>query len=210
MSTVESRFKKRTSPVRGVIVHHTGSGLIGRWKREAKAKPSLQPLDTAINLYRNILKVSPHWVIDQNGEFFQVCDESYAAHHTGTAGHQVYRRTVPAYWLNRWQPFGVNSPYGLMGGTLWSSGSANNETVGIEVVPNPQNPTGPWSEKCLETLRHMAFAIAERHGFPCDHLHVVGHYDAHPNSRSHAVTQKPWDPWEHQFNPTLAQSLFRP
>lgn len=206
MRNPDERFKKRTSPVRGIIVHHTGVGLIARWKREVKVKPSRQPLDTAINLYRNVLPVSPHWVIDQNGEFAQVCDEAYAAHHTGTAGHQMYRKSVPAYWSNRWKPFGVNSPYDLLGGLLWATGSANNSTVGIEIVPNPKNATGPWSEECLTTLRHMAFAIAERHGFPCDALHVVGHYDAHPLKRQ-KDSGAPWDPWEVQFNPTLASAL---
>jgi len=168
---------------------------------------------------------SAHYVVGQGGELAQTAPENECAWHVGTSGGRAYRdgwaqaaaSTPYAWWSERWP--GMESPRDLAGGFLWDGyqkppglrgfaprilssyarGSVNANTIGIEVAPNANDPRGPWSDECWQSLSALVLDIASRHGMVVMRDSILTHSDANPKSRT-AAGGRPWDPGERQWD----------
>lgn len=212
-----------------VVVHTTGAGPVrraterryaawrGRWGiAEGDA------LQAAVVLYTRIMDASGHYVIGQDGTIVQVVPESHCAWHVGGSGSRAYFTRGSkalagpryAWWRARWP--GYETPRDLGGGHLWDPydrspglevtvrsglaiGSANANSIGIEVVPPTSHPLAPWSEAAWEALVTLTLDILGRHRIPLERDRVISHSDAHPLSRTTAAGV-PWDPSSTQWS----------
>lgn len=207
----QGKLVARGGPVRAVIVHTTGGGILARFRREGAAKGDADPFDTAVRVYTKIMVDSGHYVVGQRlGQIAQVVPESHVARHVGSAGSVPYLRTSPwypgreaaryAWWHDRWQ--GYDSPRDLAGGHLWDVGQAvpgriakascNAQTIALEVVPPLEGATREWSPECWQNIANLIPDITDRHGLPLARSYVVTHSDAHPLSRT-TPKGEPWD-----------------
>lgn len=184
----------------------------------------------ALWVYENMVP-GPHYVVGQAGECVQTAPEAECAWHVGSAQGRLYRRAAgawvtkdTAWWLTRW--VGLQSPRELAGGHLWDpytapfglrgiqariaarwaagGGSVNANTLGIEVAPDPDKPSGPWSPAALETLDALVLDLAKRHDVPLAREYIIGHSDANPLARS--ARNEGWDPNPRQWTfPAFAE-----
>jgi hypothetical protein len=200
----DGSYKERGGPVSAIVVHTTGGGPVRRFE-DAKERTKFgytSPFDAGVRIYRDLMDAGPHYVVGQlKGEVAQVAPENVIAWHVGSSGAHIYDRkswstTATKWWPVRWAP--LKSPFELAGGKLWSGGSCNTNTVGIEVVPPAKDVRGAWSDEAWATLVALVSDIAKRHGVPVDKTHIVTHSDAHPLARSAAG--KPWDPPPKQWS----------
>jgi N-acetyl-anhydromuramyl-L-alanine amidase AmpD len=193
--------------VRGIVVHTTGAGPVSRFQKEdQRARHSWHStMDAAVWIYQTIMEFSGHYILDgETGEIVQCVPEAVVAEHVGHANYRAYKAGHwvthdTGWWHTRWP--GKASPLDLAGGKLWTGGTCNGNTIGIEVVPRAIAVRGPWSPAAWTALVALVRDIGARHGIPVDREHVVTHSDASPLSRS--VNDAPWDPGPHQWTPEL-------
>lgn len=194
---------KRKRPLRGIVVHTAGTGVVER-ARETGA----QPLDVALRAYARAGAVFPHAVIGQDGRIVQVAEWERIAWHAGLTDEQrklyetgAWRQRVPlealALWDARWP--GRRGPLDIVPGP-W-----NETTIGIELVPAGAakyvGAGGVYARAQLAALRILLAALRERLGAG---LVVVGHEDLEPLERwdAHggwdpgALRAQPWLRWE--------------
>lgn len=192
----------RTEPVYGVVIHTTGSTLVG--KALAAGRP---PLQAALDYYRS----SPyfaHYVVGYQGEIGQVADEHEKASHVeysqearGAFLDGSWALALPAAFVAAWRArwgHRYGSPAHLFPGP-----SVNNVTVGAELLPwQPGCPGVPAKPGLRYTgAQHIAAArlaqdIANRWGFPPGWSltgRLAGHEDLNPLERVTKSGQG-WDP----------------
>ncbi len=202
----EARLRKHKPAA--VVVHTTGAGPAkrmrsddfktwrARWPEYAKTT-----FDATLWVYTIASPDSGHYVVGQDGRCTQVVPERLVARHVGSSESKGYAdgrwmRPDYAWWAERWP--GFVSPVELAGGKLWLGGSCNENTIGIEVAPDADDPRAPWSNACWATLVTLVSDICLRHEISCDRTHVVSHSDAHPIART--AKGKGWDPPESQWS----------
>lgn len=186
-----------------VIVHTTGLGVVRKSERWG-----VDPFAAAIRVYSTQMDAGGHYLVGQMGQVAQLVPESVVAWHVGASGSAAYQRagwydgSQYEWWRRRWPQY--QSPMELAHGNLWARGpstgkpSCNANTVGIEVVPPPDN--GPWSLQCWTRLGALVMDICERRGITASLETVLTHSDAHPRKRT--SRGRPWDPgpvqWSYQ------------
>jgi N-acetyl-anhydromuramyl-L-alanine amidase AmpD len=184
------KLRARTSDPRGIIIHTTG---IGPWTRRDPL-----PYDAARRLYEQSMKYSPHYLVcGETGRSVQLNGLHLRALHVGSRGSWRYRldgwagRKGLDWWFRRFP--GLSSPRGLFGGALWTRGTANAISVGIEVSPPLDSPRAAWKGPCWDALRGLVSHLTSLLDIPRDRYHVLTHSDAHPLRR---ITRNgaPWDP----------------
>lgn len=218
------KYEKRTRDPVAFIVHTTGYGPIRRFESSQRERFEWEtPFDAALFIYEQIMKAGPHWVIGQRkGEIAQVCPEDLCAWHVGGRGGWVYRKKRwsnrnTEWWEKQWHP--MTTPREFANGMLWApydpapsllkkitqarftawraKGSVNANTIGVEVVPNKDDPSGAWSDEAWENLAKVIVNRAEAHSIELTPTTVLTHSSAHPRARSRNNT--PWDTWPDQF-----------
>jgi hypothetical protein len=120
----------RTSPVRAIIIHTTGSGparrltssKFAKWRRR-NPEAAVSTFEAALWVYQNMVP-GPHYVVGQEGECAQTAPEMECAWHVGSAQGRRYKWTGgrwstrdTAWWFKRWP--GLQSPRELANGHLW-------------------------------------------------------------------------------------------
>ena len=202
-------YKKRElSQIAGIVYHSTGPGPNRRHEVNPVRHPS--PFEAAKYIYEKLTKAGPHYLIDQEGRVEQMCPLEYAAWHTGSRKSWNYRSKWsrwaknPKYdwWFQRFPT--LISPNELMSGNLWRGKSANNNTIGIEIIP-PEKVNAPFSNQCLDTLIEFSKKLSCRFGFPYDKYHVISHCEAHPLARTGKFG--PYDVYEKN---AVVERLFSP
>lgn len=196
----DRRYKRRQRDPVGIIIHTTGAAPWRRWDQARERWSS--PHDAAKFIYQNITNAAPHFVVcGETGKVTQMCPLEYAAWHTGGAGSWRYRRRafqgLPLWWRERWPE--LKGPGDLLDGQLWSAGSANKLTVGIEVSPPFDHPRGPWTSAGWTSLTWLVQYLAGDLGIIIDPFHVFTHSDAHPRNRT-TDGGRPWDPGANQWS----------
>lgn len=199
--------------VHAIVIHTTGYGPI----RRHLAKPARfkTPFDAAIFIYQKLMDASAHYVVSQRGEVAQTVPEACPAWHVGGAKSRAYWRrswgllSKRYRWWGRIFP-GLASPRDLAGGLLWApyrvkvplikrlrylrswgKGSANANTIGIEVVPPVDSKQ--WTITALTEVAELVRDIAERNDIEIRQDTVISHSEAHPLARTNKKGQ-PWDP----------------
>lgn len=191
------RFER--SSYSAIVVHTTGMGI----HRKAK-RLGLDPFGTTLKVFSQQTDASGHYVVGQAGQVAQIIPENIPAWHVGGKNSKKYNRArwwekpQVAWWRERWPQF--YTPRDLAGGRLWGLSderfTCNGNTVGIEVVPPPDN--GPWSAACWRTLGKLCWDISGRRDIALALETVLSHSDAHPFARS--AKGKPWDPNPEQWS----------
>jgi hypothetical protein len=212
-----------------VVIHTTGAGPGRRalddkfavWRSRLDI-PRGDALRCAVVLYTHVMDAAGHYVVGQDGTIVQVVPESFCAWHVGGSGSRPYfnnptgwhRGSKHAWWVARWA--GYESPRNLGGGHLWDPpkaslglvnrvraglpiGSANANSIGIEVVPDARNPTAPWSAEAWDAVARLVLDVCARNEIPVKRDRVFSHSDAHPLSRT-TPSGHPWDPSPAQYS----------
>lgn len=202
----QGKARKRTAPPVAIVIHTTGGGPVKRvvsdtyatWRARWPAA-AVSPFEAACWVFTAASPASGHYVVGQAGECVQVVPEDLIAWHVGAKDAERYSLPLSGWcapdlrwWPERWP--GLSSPVELAGGRLWRGGSCNGASIGIEVAPSVDDPTGPWSDACWRTLVALVSEICLRREIPCMRTHVVTHSDAHPYART--ARGRPWDPSE--------------
>ncbi len=103
------------------------------------------------------------------------------------------------WWSDRWPEY--TSPFELAYGELWTSEgwkrSCNTNTIGIEVIPPKDDPKGPLSDACWNSIVLLTQGIGQRRKIQLARETVITHSDAHPVSRTNKFG--PWDLAPKQF-----------
>lgn len=200
----------RSHPPAAIVVHTTGAGPVTRFEDGSQRTRHgwKCPGDAAAWIYGNVMDFSAHYVIDgEGGQLVQIVPEDHIAQHVGHSEYASFMRgswstRETAWWFERWP--GKKSPLELAGGKLWTGGSCNRNTIGIEVAPRPGDPRGGWTDAAWDRLVKLLREVGGRYGIPLDREHVISHSDATPHSRSTAAGV-PWDPGHSQWSPELLE-----
>lgn len=211
---LRGKYTIRRSEPTAIVLHTTGAGVLARWEREGKRGT---PFETALRIYHKLTDAGPHYVVGQRGEVEQTCPLEYEAWHVGKANSSAYFHTWStskllrarySWWFKRWA---YNTPADLCGGTLWSGGSCNANSIGIEVVPPKRDPRGKrvgWGDSCWASLSNLLDELCRASGIPYTSDYIVGHSDAHPIARSNWLGA--WDPTPLQLSPEILRASRRP
>lgn len=199
-------WKPREKKPIAVVWHTTGAGVVKRFRKDPARFGT--PFGAALYVFQRLVKAGPHFLIGQEGQIVQMAPLDVSAWHVGKAKSWGYARSVSkakryGWWRERWNPYGIKTPRALAAGRLWAGGQCNPNTVGVEIAPPVDDPTGPWSEDCWTAIRVLARALRVSQGIPIDPFHQIGHSDAHPHARTSPggvgwdPSPRAWDPWLH-------------
>ena len=142
----------------------------------------------------------PHYVIDGAGEIIQIADERERARHVAipTEDRAMYAsgawraRVSPiglAAWEAKWLPLGKRNPL-----QLFPSKSANEDFLGIELIPllEPPKGGGRFTPEQYDRLADLLEDIETRYGLELEGSRLVGHEDLSPLTRWNKAGG--WDP----------------
>lgn len=204
LPTARTDLPKRALPVRAVIVHTTGTGVIEQALR--KGRP---PLDFAAAFYARPTVYASHYLVGYEGEVVSTVPEATVAYHAGVSkahrglyalGRAVWPRyvggtdrgaTQPHYadWLARWPD--LLSPLDLVTGKV-----VNGTTVGVDLLaPLPGVSFHP--EEQVAMAARLVADILRRHDLVASRPTVLRHADTDPFSRS--TKRGGWDPPREAF-----------
>lgn len=202
--TARTDLPRRTLPVRAVVVHTTGTGIVEQALR--KGRP---PLDFAAAHYAKASSFASHYLIGYEGEVVGTVPEAVVAYHAGvpTAHRGLYalgRAVWPRYvggtdrggpqthygdWLARWPD--LLSPLDLVTGKV-----VNGSTVGVDLLaPVPGVAFHP--EEQVAMAARLVADILRRHSLVASRPTVLRHADVDPFSRS--TKRGGWDPPREAF-----------
>ncbi|MDX1421490.1 MAG: N-acetylmuramoyl-L-alanine amidase [Kiloniellales bacterium] len=197
----------RSTPVYGVTVHTTGSGL----PKKSSALTPMATLQRAVRYYTD--SGGPSYVIGWDGTIVATADtEKRRTHHQGIASAekskyasgQWQREVSPAglrIWQRRWP--GRRSPIELVPDRNLSH--TNDYWIGIELIPvtdgsttwfPPKAPGRRFSAAQHESLAKLLTDIGKRHGLPSgwkESARLVAHSDINPLTRDTRAMPM-WDP----------------
>jgi len=185
------KWRARPGEPVAIVVHSTGGGphkrLRGdrfeRWRRR-HLPPGAGPLEAAVAIYASVMDAGPHYVVGQCGGVIQVAPTSVSAWHVGASRMwrykwwHVHHPRAHAWWAARHPE--LSSPLDM---PEWRTGSANDVTIGVEVVPPGDDVRERWSLCALDAIERLA----RRHELP-----ITTHADLHPIQRTRRGV--PWDP----------------
>lgn len=196
------RARARTSPIFGLCVHTTGSGIV-----EQARKLGRDPFEHAIDYYTRPDSYFAQYVIGWDGAIVGICDEAQVAPHVGFAERPLYlsgewARLLPAELVALWR---AAWPAHQSPAHLFPGASPNGVYVGAELLPLEEYSSRwqPAFQGARFTLaQHQAIVmlgadVARRAAFPAAwqlSSRLCGHEDLNPLTRS---TRKPpagWDP----------------
>lgn len=199
----QNRLRPRNGPIRGIVIHTTGSGPDRRSAASPERFPT--PYEAAMHIYTKITPYCGHFLLDgETGHVTSLVPPETVAWHVSSKGGRSYRWRYwkkPLWWENRWPH--LKSPRQFMGGYAWKP-SVNRATIGIEIVGPPGRPRGPWSDAAWARLFALTHNLSHFYGFPMNRTTVVTHSDIHPLSRTSRGA--PWDPGFAQWFPPVAWS----
>ncbi len=200
-----------------IIVHHTGVGVLGRFKRDRDRFNWNAPMDAAEHVYTRIMKASGHYLIGYLGEVIQCVPDDFSAWHAGYGSKRRRGRLAEYFarlrfmrkqgtklprWLTsdryRWwfEKWYLTKQYPSP--TVWfPTLDVNGQSIGIELLSTPgkepfpktQIQGGPSGPGLVGLVTHLCGEYA----IPLDEDHVLTHSDACPLSRT-TKSGKPWDP----------------
>lgn len=164
--------------IRLLVVHTTGTGVYRRSK----------PLQWVLSYYTR-QSVTPHFVISEVGNVYQVAEIGEWANHVGYSwldrrrfANGTWRDKVPKamveQWDRRWWP--AASPLVLVGA---EEKSVNRVSVGVEMIPQPDATFTGRQYAALRELRKQHLD-----GVSFSELMPVGHEDVNP------LRRPGWDP----------------
>lgn len=191
----------------GFLLHTTGGGVTDKAKKTGKT-----PLQVAIEVYIASQNGSngykwggPHYVIDFDGQIYQVAPDEILTAHAGGPNRSAYfdgswrtrcsAETVKE-WDQKWGP-SRHHPY-----QLFPSTSPNDDYVGCEMIPigdgyggSPRAPGLRFTQAQHDSAIALGIDVGMRNSYPpgwasADRL--VGHEDVDPIERSD--TGGGWDP----------------
>jgi N-acetyl-anhydromuramyl-L-alanine amidase AmpD len=196
------------SPV-AVILHQTGVGPAKRSK--AHPRRWLTSLDAAKWLYTEAMTESPHFVVaGDTGEWFQVNPLNFTAFHVGPSGFKsnwagLYTEKKYEWWRKAWPT--TLSPNQFAQGCLWQNESCNQNTIGIEIVP--EGVATPFSDQAWKTVKYLIEHCYSVYSMERFRSNILTHSEASPHGRT---TDKgvPWDLYPQQFNEKIRDWLLEP
>ena len=194
----------RTKAVTALVVHTTGSGIIGK-----ALKANADPLDYAADYYARPKSYASHYLIGYDGTIVGTVPENLVAYHAGVgkgrrklyAKGDDWRRFIAKGrelvdtgepqgryddWVERWP--GLTSPLELLDGP-----SVNGQTIGLDLLaplPGERHPTTQimWARALVIDLvdRYHLGTVA---GSSVDELEIpkgvlLRHSDVDPITRS--------------------------
>jgi hypothetical protein len=204
---VRNPDKATPRSVYGVLLHTTGGGVTAMAKKRKE-----RPIDVALRIYIDSQNGSngykwggPTYVLDHDGDIWQLAPETILTNHCGGPHRLDYRsdawlkmanKVTIAQWFKNWAPK-YRNPY-----DLFPSRNPNIDYCGIEMIPigdgfgnKPMAAGLRFSEAQHVAAATLAADIAARYKFPAGWAHsarLVGHEDVDPLKRSDAGGG--WDP----------------
>ena len=214
----------RSKAVQALIIHTTGSGIIGK-----ALKANADPLDYAAAYYARPKSYASHYLVGYDGTIVGTVPENVTAYHAGVGksrrrlyakGSDHWRRFVAKGrelvdtgqiqsryddWAERWP--GKASPLDLIDGA-----SVNSVSIGIDLLaplPGERHPTTQimWARALVidlvdrYDLGTVAGSLVEELEIP--KTAILRHADVDPISRS--SKRGGWDPPAYAFRALCAQ-----
>jgi len=206
--------KRDTTDIKRIIIHHTGVGILGRFKRDRERLGWHDPLQAAVHVYQHIMKASGHYVVGHHGELAQFVPDDWSAWHAGYGNKRKRNRMLAAYdrwrydrkdsrdepvwfkwkkgryewWQDRWF-----STKGYASPAVWFPDlDVNRATLGIEMLAVPMASTA-YPDDQLLAVRHLVHGLCGKYDIPIDEDHILTHSDAVPKART-SKRGNPYDP----------------
>jgi hypothetical protein len=180
------------SKITHVIIHTTGVNIYRRLDRD-----EMKPLGLAKGVawtYQNIMEASAHFVVASDG-IGQTNPVKYRAQHVGSKDGRFYRpikdKYMPLWWIKEARD---NDSLRLSATRAWRTGSVNEVSVGIEILP-PRARKNHFDVPTIVNLRKLLADLLDR--LP-NVEYVTTHARVCPTSRT--AKDKPWDLFEHLWN----------
>lgn len=191
----------------GFLLHTTGGGVT-----DAAKKKGITPIAEAIAVYIASQNGSngykwggPHYVIDHDGQIYQVAPDEAETAHCGAPGvrdHYLdgsWAGMLPAAVVRQWQ---AKWPHYVHPYQLFPSKTPNWDFVGCEMIPIGDGFGGPpmapglrFTKAQHDSAIALASDVGHRHGLPASwaaSCRLLGHEDVDPISRHDALGG--WDP----------------
>lgn len=155
----------RTGPVRGLVVHTSGRGVVTK-----AARAGVPAIEMALAYYQRAA-FSAHYVIDYDGALYQLTADDRRVQHVGLtaadreaylsgAWQQRISRATSKLWRDRW-------PYVLSPAHLYPSRAPNSDFVGVELLPLAKADGGLWyTSEQHRTAGRLYADLAARHRWP--------------------------------------------
>jgi len=215
---------ERGKKVHAVIIHTTGSGIVGK-----ALKKDLDPLDYAASYYARKNSYASHYLVGYDGTVVGTVPENLVAYHAGVSKgrrsiYQQGRGRWPRHvkrgkdivdtgkhqaryddWLERWPD--LDSPVDLLPGR-----GVNSQTIGVDFLAPLPGEKHPKTQ--IMWVRALVMDIVDRYnlgtvsGSLVEELEipkaaVLRHADVDPLARSTA--RGGWDPPRYAFEALCAQ-----
>jgi len=201
------------------VVHHTGVGVLKRFKRDKHRFGWGSPTDAAVHVYTRIMNAAGHYVVGYQGEVVQIVPDDFAAWHAGYGSQRRSSRMADKFtrlWYDRrdsrkeprwfawnkrryewWQDRWYNTK-GYTSPTAWFPKlRVNDHSLGIELVSTPGHEPFPHSQLYGGPLGPGLVGLVERlsseYAISVDKDHVLTHSDVVPLART-TKSGRPWDP----------------
>lgn len=166
----------------GICLHTTGSGVVAKAKKTGKT-----PIQVALDVYlasqagaNGYPWGGPGYVIDHDGEIWQLAEDTTRTQHVGSIveGHDRRKEYLSGKWLSMCAPIAIarwHAEWGPLAKTpqhLFPSRHANTDLVGIEMIPvgdgfgKPMRSGLLFTRKQHESAVHLCMNIAQRNAFP--------------------------------------------
>lgn len=98
-----------------IIIHHTGVGVLNRFKRQRDRFGWEDPLEAAVHVYARIMNSSGHFVIGYHGEVVQTVPMDWSAWHAGYGGARKRSRMMDFFLKKRYARQGPSPDFPLSG-----------------------------------------------------------------------------------------------
>ena len=159
------KYERRFSPLRALVIHTTGSGLIARFRDDQDKYGWKSVFECAVWYFRTIGLDGYHYLFGQGGEEVQLCPEELCVWHVGakdkwwrTGAAKIYSKPLNKWempgktdwWRRRWPA--MASPLDLGDAHIWDrypqrpkrlktaflsrKGSINANTMAFGIVPD--------------------------------------------------------------------------
>lgn len=175
----------------GALIHTTGGGITSLAKKQKR-----EPIDVALQIYiasqngsNGYLWGGPAYVMEHDGDLYQIAPDDIRTNHCGGPNRQWYR---DGSWIKKASPFTVarwnaqwgpkfDDPY-----DLFPSKNPNVDYVGLEMIPcgdgfgEPMRPGLRFTKMQHDSVISWCRDLAARHSWPRGWertSRLVGHED---------------------------------